>query len=101
MNKNLMCIILAAILLFTGSAFADTSIFVATDRHAKYETVNDPVEGNDSLPGNTSAGELPHKNDRRPPKKQMPAYDPCSFVTGLSSGFPPALFSQTLGCRLT
>lgn len=76
MNKNLMCIILAAILLFTGSAFADTSIFVATDRHAKYETVNDPVEGNDSLPGNTSAGELPHKNDRRPPKKQMPAYDP-------------------------
>ena len=49
MNKNLMCIILAAILLFTGSAFADTSIFVATDRHAKYETVNDPVEGNDSL----------------------------------------------------
>ena len=52
MNKNLMCIMLAVILLFTGAAFADTSIFVATDRHAKYETVNDPVEGNDSLPTN-------------------------------------------------
>ena len=82
MNKNLMCIILAAILLFTGSAFADTSIFVATDRHAKYETVNDPVEGNDSLPGNTSAGELPHKMTGCPQRNRCPHTIPTAISSG-------------------
>ena len=81
MNKKLISIILAAILLFAGSAFADTSIFVATDRHASYETVREAAsaDGNNlpesAPPGNTSDGEHPHKNDRRPPKRQMPVYD--------------------------
>ncbi len=38
MNKKCVCVALLAMLLCIGTALADTSIFVATDRHAKYET---------------------------------------------------------------
>ena len=65
MIRKPISIVLAAILLLSGISFADTSVFVATDLHAKYETVREEA----------SAEELPRKNDKQPPKKQTPAYD--------------------------
>jgi len=54
-----ICVVILAMLLSISTALADTSIFVATDRHAKYET--------ESTPPDERAG--------RKPKKKLPVYD--------------------------
>ena len=81
MIRKLTSIMLTAIILLSGLSFAETSIFVATDRHAKYETVNEEAsaEGKDSpehaSPDNTLPVDLPHKKDMPPLKKKIPSYD--------------------------
>lgn len=45
MNKERVCVALLAILLPVSTAPVATSIFVATDRHAKYETELSPSLG--------------------------------------------------------
>lgn len=62
-----VCITLLAMVLIIGSALADTSVFVATDRHAKYETVSEEVP-----PQGDAANS---KNEKKPPRRKLPLYD--------------------------
>lgn len=59
MSKARICVALLAILLSINTALADTSIFVATDRHAKYETESPP----------------PPDDRGKAPSKKRPVYD--------------------------
>ncbi len=87
------CAAILAIVLLTGAALADVSIFVATDRHAKYETVRDGGSGPDEAPappdgkrppedsesardGASGPDEAPAPPDgKKARKKKLPAYD--------------------------
>ena len=52
------------LLLCFHTALADTVLFVATDRHASYETVSDEHD------------DRPESDHSQPPKGKMPVYDP-------------------------
>ena len=58
------CVSLLVILMCIHSAFAETTLFVGTDRHAKYETVSEESR-------------IPRSDEeRKPTKKKRPVYDP-------------------------
>ena len=59
MFKMHLCVAVLAMLLFIGTALADTALFVATDRHAYYETEPAPAR----------------EDDHKGPKKKLPLYD--------------------------
>ncbi len=78
--KKLLAVTLALILL-SSAALADSSIFVATDRHHHYETltVEEPAEAQDAEARPEADpppdGEAPPEGPKRPRKKQYPVYD--------------------------
>lgn len=58
------CFFLLVMFMCIHSALAETTLFVGTDRHAKYETVSEesPVARSDE--------------EKKPPKRKRPVYDP-------------------------
>ena len=72
--KKLLAVTLALILL-SSAALADSSIFVATDRHHHYETltVEVPAEAQDAEA--RPEADPPPEGTKRPRKKQYPVYD--------------------------
>lgn len=75
------CIALIAILLLTANALADVSVFVATDRHAIFETVSEAPPGpeadapRDAGPGDDGPRDDGQERQKRPPKRKQPLYD--------------------------